>query len=517
MATGKEIRESKEWQSGSLEDRQKIFAEKVAKDPDFRASSGQTQKEIYEAFFPPAAPEASAEAPAAPTAESPVEQEASPYPEIQAPTEQDRAITSQAGGTEAKDTGRNLLAGVAFGGIKGLLEKYLLSQDKLQREVYGRALKNTLLEAGIDVTRIKDEASLIQAARNMTGQQMAGKEAQLAALEQQAAQFRSMIPPEPPVSTGFPSPLEDALQAGRASGPKVEGASGASNWMRAMAGEGHQLPNVALDAAQDMTKANPKGGQALINQDLANLQKIKQLGAGDFQLAGQGRGQLMLPPEAAAGVTAQESARAAEAAAQEAARAAQQADIARDALKIIQPQIATVQAEIDRLGAMGRDVSVYTRRLEELRRMEGLAQRSLKKNGIVYPQQAKVGFLPQFGAAMGGKGFLPIAGNVFSGAGAFYDIGEAFDRASNKDPLGAAVHVVSSALNMMAMVPPTNVPLATTKAIGTLGSIPMLGAKALVSPPPKTDVRQITQPGGLMQVPQQMIMDYLREKFPSMR
>ena len=475
MATGKEIRESKEWQSGSLEDRQKIFAEKVAKDPDFRASSGQTQKEIYEAFFPPAASEAPAETPA----EATVEQQSSPYPEIKAPTEQDRAITSQAGGSGARDSARNLFAGAAFGGVKGLLEKYLLSKDKLQREVYGRALKNTLLEAGIDVTRIKDEASLIQAARNMTGQQMAGKEAQLAALEQQAAQFRSMIPPEPPVSTGFPSPLEDLAQAGRASGPKVEGASGASNWMRAMAGEGHQLPNVALEAAQDMTKTNPRGGQALINKDLANLQKINQLGGSQYQLAGQGRGQLMLPPDAAAGVKAQESARAAEAAAQEAARVAQQADVARDALKIIQPQIATVQAEINRLSAIGQDVSVFTRRLEELRRMEGLAQRTLK-GGITIPQQANVGALPRFGLAMGGKGFLPMAGNILSGAGAAYDVSEAFDRMSNKDPLGAAVHFVSGAFNTMAAVPPANLPLATVKGLGTIGGLSMLPLKMML-------------------------------------
>lgn len=439
------------------------------------------------------------------------------------PTEAERitaepsVVTAEAPTGERKRPSSDFaVIGGGIGAIKGLLEKYLLSKDKLQREVYSRALKNTLLEAGIDATKIKDEASLIEAARSLTGQQMAGKQAQLANLEQQAAQFRGMLPPEPPVSTGFPSPLDDALKAGRASGPAVEGASGASNWMRAMAGEGHQLPESVLARATDMTKSSPTGGQALINQDLARLEKIKQLGGGDFQLAGQGRGQLMLPPEAAATVTAQESARSAEMAAQEAARAAQQVDTAREALKIIQPQIATVKAEIDRLGAMGRDVSAYTRRLEELRRMEGLAQRTLK-GGVIYPEQARVGFLPRFGAAMGGKGFLPIAGNVLSGAGAFYDIGEAFDRASNKDPLGTAVHAVSGVLNTLAMIPPTNTALATAKGIGILGSIPMLGAKAAISPAPKTDVKQITQPGGLLQVPQQMIMDYLQEKFPSMR
>jgi hypothetical protein len=438
-------------------------------------------------------------------AEAALAAEAEPVTEAERIATEPPAAPAEAAPDRKRTSGENAIIGGTIGAIRGILQKYLSSQDKMQREVYSRALKNTLLEAGIDLSNIKDEASLIETARSLTGQQMVGKQAELANLEQQAAQFRSMIPPEPPVSTGFPSALEDLAQAGRASGARVEGGSGASNWMRAMAGEGHQLPNVALEAAQDMTKTNPKGGQALINQDLANLQKINQLGGSQFQLSGQGRGQLMLPPQAAA-----------EATAQEAARTAQQAEVARDALKIIQPQIATVQAEITRLQSTGRDVSAFVRRLEELRRMEGLAQRSLK-GGLTFPQQANVGVLPRFGMAMGGKGFVPFLGNMMSGAGAAYDITEAFDRASNKDPLGAAVHVVSGALNMMAMVPPTNVPLATTKAVGTLGSIPMLGVKAAMAPEQKTDVRQITQPGGLLQVPQQMIMDYLREKFPSMR
>lgn len=419
------------------------------------------------------------------------------------------AEVSPATGESKTPSSDYAIIGGAAGAVKGLLERYFLSKDKLQREIYAKALQNTLLDAGIDLTKIKDEASLIDAALNLTGQQMAGKQSQLASLEQQAAQFRGMLPPEPSMTTGFPSQVEDVLQAGRASGPKVEGASAASNWMRAMAGEGHQLPESVLAQATDMTKASPTGGQALINEDLARLEKIKQIGGSQYQLAGQGRGQLMLPPQAAAEVTAQQ-------AAQQAATAAQQAEVAKDALKIIQPQIASVQAEISRLSALGRDVSTYTRRLEELRRMEGLAQRTLK-GGVSYPQQAQIGLLPKIGAAMGGKGFLPFAGNVMAGAGAFYDIGEAFDRASNKDPLGAAVHAVSGVLNTMAMVPPTNIPLATTKAIGTLSSIPMMGVKAAISPPPKTDVKQITQPGGLLQVAPQVVLDYLYEKVPFLR
>ena len=415
---------------------------------------------------------------------------APPMVEAEPPTEAERISMepapppAEAAPDRKRTSGENAIVGGTAGAIKGILEKYLMSTDRLQKEVYMRALKNTLLQSGIDLSKIKDEATLIDMALNLSGQQMSGAKAKLGQLTEQANQFRGMLPPEPPISTGISSPVDDLLQAGRASGAKVEGASGASNWMRAMAGEGHQLPNVALEAAQDMTKTNPKGGQALINKDLANLQKINQLGGSQYQLAGQGRGQLMLPPNAAA-----------EAAAQEAARVAQQAEVARDALKIIQPQIATVQAEINRLSAIGQDVSVFTRRLEELRRMEGLAQRTLK-GGITIPQQANVGALPRFGLAMGGKGFLPTAGNILSGAGAAYDVSEAFDRMSNKDPLGAAVHFVSGAFNTMAAVPPANLPLATVKGLGTIGGLSMLPLKMMLPGSPSVMERvQQVRPG----------------------
>jgi hypothetical protein len=213
----------------------------------------------------------------------------------------------------------------------------------------------------------------------------------------------------------------------------------------------------------------------------------------------------MLPPEAASLVNAQE-----------AARAAQQAEVARDALKIIQPQIATVEAEIARLSRLGKDVSQFTARLDGLRRAERTARNALGR-GLNFPAQAEIGPLSRLGYNASVGRFLPIAGNAFAGASAFYDIGEAFDRASGKDPLGAAVHGVSAVLNTMAMVPPTSPTTAGIKGLGILGSIPALGAKAAIGPEPKIDYKQITQPGGLLQVPQQMIMDYLREKFPSMR
>jgi hypothetical protein len=468
------ILESPQWKNASKEERELIFARRVAKDPDYANADADTQAMIRQRFGlgdvtptaepapapakapAPAPAPAPAEAPAEVTAEAPTEGEFSPVAPLPEHIANPPAAQAGRGGVDNATLG---MIGGGVGAVKGLLEKYYLSTDKLQRDLYARSIKNVLLQAGIDLSKIKDETTLIDMARGLTGQQMAGKQAELARLTEQAGQFRGMLPPEPPMTTGFPSALDDLAQAGRASGPKVEGASGASNWMRAMAGEGHQIPNVTLEAAQDMTKANPKGGQALINQDLARLEKIKQLGGGQFQLAGQGRGQLMLPPQEAAAVTAEE-----------AARAAQQAEVAKDALKIIQPQIATVEAEIARLTRLGKDVSQFTARLEGLRRAERTARNALSK-GLNIPVQAEVGPLARLGYNASVGRILPVLGNTLAGASAFYDVGEAFDRASNKDPLGAAVHGLSYISNVMSMMPPTSPPTAAIKGLGILGSL----------------------------------------------
>lgn len=77
----------------------------------------------------------------------------------------------------------------------------------------------------------------------------------------------------------------------------VPGSSGAANWTRAM---GQNIPDVLAESAESMRKTDPRGGQAIIDRDIANMQKIRGMGAGNFQLSGSGPNQLMLPPEVAA-------------------------------------------------------------------------------------------------------------------------------------------------------------------------------------------------------------------------
>jgi hypothetical protein len=475
------ILESPQWKNASKEERELIFARRVAKDPDYANADAETQALIRQRFglgdvtpveepapakAPPSKPapapvpaEAPAEAPAEVPAEVPAEAPAEVFTPVEAMPEHIANAPAAQAGRGGVDNATLGMMGGGFGAIKGLLEKYYLSADRLQRDLYARSIKNVLSQAGINLSGVKDEAALIDMARNLSGQQLAGRQAQLGQLSEQANQLRSMLPPEPPINTGFPSALDDLAQAGRASGQAIEGESGISKWMRAMAGQSHQIPDVIRASAEDMTKANPRGGQALINKDLANLQKINQLGGSQFQLAGQGRGQLMLPPEAAAAVTAEE-----------AARVAQQAEVARDALRIIQPQIATVEAEIARLTRLGKDVSQFTARLEGLRRAERTARNAISK-GLNIPTQANISPLSRLGYNASVGRILPVLGNTLAGASAFYDIGETFDRASGKDPLGAAVHGLSAISNMMSMVPPVSPPTAAIKGLGILGSL----------------------------------------------
>jgi hypothetical protein len=96
------------------------------------------------------------------------------------------------------------------------------------------------------------------------------------------------------------------------------------------------------------------------------------------------------------------------------------------------------------------------------------------------PAQAELGPLAKLGYTSSVGRILPVVGNALAGASAFYDIGEAFDRSSNKDPLGAAVHGLSAVFNTMSMVPPTSPIAAGVKGAGILGSLGMMVPKFML-------------------------------------
>jgi hypothetical protein len=472
MATGTDILNSKEWQNASEEERGKIFSRKVARDPDYANQPKEIQDQIYERFFPKAEAVVEEAPPAADTSNF-------AYPEIEVIAESD----TQAGtDTEAKpkgmrkDTAVGIGAGVgavsALTALSGLIKKYDASPDKLQRDLYAKALRNVLEEAGISAYQIKDEKALINMARQLVPQMTLGQQEQLGRLQQQADVLKGMT--EVPTTTGFPSELEQRM--GRASGPKVEGASAASNWMRSMAGEGHQLPEKLLATAEDMTKANPKGGQALINQDLANLQKIRDIGGGQYQLAGKGAGQLMLPPEAAGQMEATQ-----------AARVAEETETARDALRVIRPQIVELEQEIARLQTLGKDATQFMARLEGLRRAESVARARVAK-GLNIPAQANVGALSRLGYRLSAPGVAglrtagPMAQSAAGGAGAALNIMGSMEE---EDPVAKALNYLAAGFDVASMVPQPFV-----KGVGTVGGLGMIpvqmGYEKYLKPPKKS-------------------------------
>lgn len=109
-------------------------------------------------------------------------------------------------------------------------------------------------------------------------------------------------PSKPPGVMGgaLPTATPPAAPAAPPASPvvrNVPGSSGAANWTRAM---GQNIPDVLAESAESMRKTDPRGGQAIIDRDMANMQKIRGMGLGNYPLSGSGTSQFMLPPEVAA-------------------------------------------------------------------------------------------------------------------------------------------------------------------------------------------------------------------------
>ena len=470
---GAQLLKSKEWQNASQAEREKIFARKVGKDPDYANQPADVQKLIYERFFPSAKTEettSDAETQGAAAANQ-GELDASGYPELKAaPSPPD---TKKKEPSLRKDTGMFYGAGAGLT-LGTLLQKYFAAPDKIQRDLYEKAIKNALAESGIDVAGFKG-ADLIAEARRFVSQQSLGAEEKLAGLKSQAEELRAL---QPPMSTGFPSPLDQPTgriePTLRASGSRREGASAVENYISASAGAEHQVPDVLKAQGTDYTKTSPTGGHAIIQRDLGNLETIRNLGAGDYRLVGQGRGQLMLPP--AVGTE----------------KMTREAQVAREALAIILPQISALESQIARLQARGQDVSNLIAQLEELRRAEGSAKQLTK--GFRIPPEAGLGKVSQLGTKARPTTAPSAAGaalgHTLGGVGLGLNVATALDE--SEDPISRGLAGVSGAFDFASLMPPVG-PGAVVKGAGILGGLGMLPVQAgyeYLSPETKEKIRK---------------------------
>ena len=292
---------------------------------------------------------------------------------------------------------------------------------------------------------------------------------------------KTYVPPVEPVAADTAEQIASRTK---------QGASGASNWVRAM---GEDIPEVLASQAENMRKDNPKGGQAIIDANAAAKQKLQGMGLGDFKLTEPGPGQLALPPQEAARLEQELAARQAQEAAEQAARA--QADEAKRlaAEADLQRQRQAAEQRVEQ--ARKSKISAGERAAEAKRQANAAQQRSAAQarsdaakletaqiSARTAQQTAKEAAAAQpSGLTMAtreaGRRFAekaPIIGNVLGAAGATLSTDEAIDRYKKGDYSGAVLGTIEAALNAASMAPPTSPAGLMTKGVGTVGSLGMI-------------------------------------------
>lgn len=269
-----------------------------------------------------------------------------------------------------------------------------------------------------------------------------------------------------------------------------QGASGASNWVRAM---GEDIPEVLASQAENMRKDNPKGGQAIIDANAAAKQKLQGMGLGDFKLTAPESGQLALPPKEAARLEQELAARQAQEAAEQSARA-QQVESQRLAAEAdLQRQRQAAEQRVEQ--ARKSKISAGERAAEAKRQANAAQQRSAAQarsdaakletaqiSARTAQQTAREAAEAQPSALKmatreAGRRFAekaPIIGNVLGAVGATLSTDEAIDRYKKGDYSGAVLGTIEAALNTASMAPPTSPLGLAAKGVGTVGSLGMI-------------------------------------------
>ena len=277
-----------------------------------------------------------------------------------------------------------------------------------------------------------------------------------------AKQEAAVLSAKPPSAASIPSP------DGGLPSRTVPGASGAQNWARAMASQ--QLPEAVVEQVDTMRKTGPGGAQRLIDEDLARMQKIKELGGGQYKLTGEGRGQLMLPPEEAARLEAQAAARAS----QQSAQQAQAAQIAEQRRLAAQGKVREA----------GQQVSGLNQKLREAQRLQGLEDKaranvSLAQSALDRAKETKPNMLQKLGYATGtGKFVSPVLG-ALGGVGTMLSADELLRQIEigkkTGSYSGAIMPGLETAFGVMALAPPVTPLTAAIKGIGIVGGLTLGG------------------------------------------
>ena len=228
--------------------------------------------------------------------------------------------------------------------------------------------------------------------------------------------------PKPAAAPVEPPPRAGALPAAQGS-PKL---AGAQKWVQSL---GNQVPYAIAAQAETMDKVRATGGQSLLNKDAEAMAKIRGMGEGRFQLTGEGRGQLMLPP----GVVEQ---------------AAQQ-----------QAQAAANEERLARIAADTEQARQLRLQQQEANRPINQARSVLKSVG-----ESPLG---QIGARVAETAFkrLPVIGYGAAGASIGRNIAEVDEAVRNKEYIDAILAASQAAATGASMYLPL-APVAVPAALG---------------------------------------------------
>lgn len=307
---------------------------------------------------------------------------------------------------------------------------------------------------------------------------------------------------EPPAPSSLISKI-DLTRTGPASGPKIEGDSSARNWTIKTAGQKHQMPEAVLDMVTDQTSESKTGGMRLIRQDLENIEKIKQMGAGDYGLVTtEGGVQLQLPPttvserEAEIARQAQENQAELERRAEETrlqqeaqARAQEQERLAREAeLERLRQERAAVGQRHNVIAGQAKtaaplqraltkaetDAEVARRRLARAQQQPGPLMRPLEVTGV---KSATMGAIPRT-IVGGGAGYLGVMSYQ-----------EALERFRAGDTSEGVLQTLQAGSAAAMLTPPVGKKLTRVRGAGTLGTGALgayqLGRRLLRDRPPE--------------------------------
>lgn len=253
---------------------------------------------------------------------------------------------------------------------------------------------------------------------------------------------------------------------------RVPGSSGSANWTRKMAKD---IPDIIAEQAESMRKADPTGGQALIDKDILAKEKIKSLGAGNYELTGKGTSQFMLPPEVAAEKNVAMEAELKKISEQRQQQIEQQAierRIQQESLDRSRSLAASeARSAAERLAQQKAAEDLMRKQLSEL--TKGERTLNLARAAQERATTAQPGTLEKIGQATR-RGALPVATNLLAGAGTGLSVADAVERYQQGDTSGAVLATLAAALGGMSMVPPAGPLGAAVKGAGIIGGLGMI-------------------------------------------